>query len=91
MDNSLSSQEFWSRFQFGFTLTYYYLFSQLTMGLAWLLVYWKWRAFKTGDDKYKKPPGFGPRYSASILPWALSPGYRCNFSSGRIGPNSLNI
>ena len=45
MDTSLSDPAFWSRFQFAFTIIY--LFPQLTMGLAWFLVYWKWRAFKT--------------------------------------------
>jgi cytochrome bd ubiquinol oxidase subunit I len=49
---SLSDPAFWSRFQFGFTLIYHYLFPQLTMGLGWFLVYWKWRALKTGDEKY---------------------------------------
>jgi len=34
-----SDPAFWSRFQFGFTLVYHYLFPQLTMGLAWFLVY----------------------------------------------------
>ena len=24
------------------------------MGLAWFLVYWKWRALRTGDEKYDK-------------------------------------
>jgi len=52
MNSNLSDPAFWSRFQFGFTLTYHYLFPQLTMGLAWFLVYWKWRALKTGDEKY---------------------------------------
>src|SRR5689334_7181009 len=41
---------FWSRFQFAFTVIYHYLFPQLTMGLAWFLVYWKWRALRTGDE-----------------------------------------
>jgi cytochrome d ubiquinol oxidase subunit I len=51
--NQLASDPaFWSRLQFGFTLTYHYLFPQLTMGLAWFLVYWKWRALRTGDEKY---------------------------------------
>ena len=36
--------------QFAFTVTYHYLFPQLTMGLAWFLVYWKWQALRTGDD-----------------------------------------
>jgi cytochrome d ubiquinol oxidase subunit I len=51
--NQLASDPaFWSRLQFGFTLTYHYLFPQLTMGLAWFLVYWKWRALRPGDEKY---------------------------------------
>src|SRR5215813_10433881 len=58
MNSYLSNPAFWSRFQFGFTLTYHYLFPQLTMGLAWFLVYWKWRALKTGDDKYNKAVRF---------------------------------
>src|SRR5262245_47971581 len=48
MENAL----FWHRLQFAFTLTYHYLFLQLTMGLAWFLVYWKWRALRTGDERY---------------------------------------
>ena len=28
----------WHRLQFAFTITYHYLFPQLTMGLAWFLV-----------------------------------------------------
>jgi cytochrome bd ubiquinol oxidase subunit I len=58
MDSNLSDPAFWSRFQFGFTLTYHYLFPQLTMGLAWFLVYWKWRALRTGDDKYNQAARF---------------------------------
>jgi cytochrome d ubiquinol oxidase subunit I len=58
MNSSLSDPAFWSRFQFGFTLTYHYLFPQLTMGLAWFLVYWKWRALKTGNEKYNRAVRF---------------------------------
>jgi hypothetical protein len=39
MNSNLSDPAFWSRLQFGFTVTYHYLFPQLTMGLAWVLVY----------------------------------------------------
>src|SRR5262245_47527432 len=49
---------FWSRLQFGFTLTYHYLFPQLTMGLAWFLVYWKWSALRTGDEQYNQATQF---------------------------------
>jgi cytochrome bd ubiquinol oxidase subunit I len=53
-----SDPAFWSRLQFGFTLVYHYLFPQLTMGLAWFLVYWKWRALRTGDEKYNRAVRF---------------------------------
>ena len=56
--NSLSDPAFWNRLQFAFTITYHYLFPQLTMGLAWFLVYWKWRALKTGDEKYNRAARF---------------------------------
>jgi cytochrome d ubiquinol oxidase subunit I len=49
---------FWSQLQFGFTVTYHYLFPQLTMGLVWFLVYWKWRALRTGDEKYNQAARF---------------------------------
>jgi cytochrome d ubiquinol oxidase subunit I len=49
---------FWHRLQFAFTLTYHYLFPQLTMGLAWFLVYWKWRALRTGDEEYNRAARF---------------------------------
>jgi cytochrome d ubiquinol oxidase subunit I len=48
----------WSRIQFAFTIIYHYLFPQLTMGLAWFLVYWKWRALRTGDEKYDQAVRF---------------------------------
>lgn len=48
----------WHRLQFSFTIVYHYLFPQLTMGLAWFLVYWKWRAWKTGDPKYAEAARF---------------------------------
>ena len=49
---------FWHRLQFAFTITYHYLFPQLTMGLAWFLVYWKWRALRTGDQRYNEAARF---------------------------------
>lgn len=39
---------FWHRLQFAFTITYHYLFPQLTMGLAPFLVWWRWKALKGG-------------------------------------------
>jgi cytochrome bd ubiquinol oxidase subunit I len=48
----------WHRIQFGFTVTYHYLFPQLTMGLAWFIVFWKWRAMQTGGERYGKAARF---------------------------------
>jgi cytochrome bd ubiquinol oxidase subunit I len=58
MSSTFADPAFWSRLQFGFTITYHYLFPQLTMGLAWFLVYWKWRALRTGDDTYNQAARF---------------------------------
>jgi len=52
---------FWHRAQFAFTVVYHYLFPQLTMGLAWFLVYWKWRDFRTGDARYSDAARFWAR------------------------------
>jgi cytochrome d ubiquinol oxidase subunit I len=54
MDDAL----FWHRLLFGFTITYHYIFPQLTMGLAPILVLWKWRALRTGDERYDRAVRF---------------------------------
>jgi Cytochrome bd terminal oxidase subunit I len=41
----------WNRLQFGFTISYHYLFPQLTMGLALLLVVFKTLARCRGDER----------------------------------------
>src|SRR6478736_4672750 len=45
---------FWHRVQFAFTIVYHYLFPQLTMGIAWFLVVWKWLHLRTGEARYAK-------------------------------------
>ena len=55
---------FWHRLQSAFTVTYHYLFPQLTMGLAWFLVYWKWRSLRIGDERYAA----AARLWAKIIP-----------------------
>jgi cytochrome bd ubiquinol oxidase subunit I len=44
----VSDPVFWHRLQFGFTITYHYLFPQLTMGLALLIVVLKALGLRTG-------------------------------------------
>src|SRR4051812_17322681 len=48
----------WDRFQFGFTITYHYLFPQLTMGLALLIVVLKAIALRSGDTLYDEVARF---------------------------------
>ena len=52
---------FWSRVQFAFTITYHYLFPQLTMGLAWIIVYFKWRHLRTGEERFASATRFWAR------------------------------
>src|SRR6185312_5548622 len=51
----------WSRFQFGFTITYHYLFPQLTMGLALLIVVFKLGALRTGNPLWHDTARFFAR------------------------------
>ncbi len=46
------------RFHFAFTVTYHYLFPQLTMGLALLIVILKTMALRTGDEHYNRSARF---------------------------------
>jgi cytochrome bd ubiquinol oxidase subunit I len=49
------------RLHFAFTVTFHYLFPQLTMGLALLMVYLKTKALTTGDEHYNKSARFWAR------------------------------
>jgi cytochrome d ubiquinol oxidase subunit I len=51
----------WHRIQFAFTITYHYLFPQLTMGLALLLVVLKVTALRTGNERYNETARFWAR------------------------------
>ena len=54
MDSAL----FVHRLQFAFTVTYHYLFPQLTMGLAPLIVVFKTLALRTGNEQYNRAARF---------------------------------
>jgi cytochrome d ubiquinol oxidase subunit I len=51
----------WHRIQFAFTITYHYLFPQLTMGLALLIVVLKVLALRTADERYNEAARFWAR------------------------------
>jgi cytochrome d ubiquinol oxidase subunit I len=54
----MSDPIFWHRLQFGFTVTYHYLFPQLTMGLALFIVVLKVLARRTGNERYQDAARF---------------------------------
>src|SRR5262249_6221188 len=49
------------RLHFAFTITFHYIFPQLTMGLALLLLYLKTKALRTGDEYYNRVACFWAR------------------------------
>ena len=52
---------FWHRLQFAFTAVYHYLFPQLTMGLALLIVFFKWKALRSLDPAWDAAARFWVR------------------------------
>ena len=48
----------YDRLQFALTITFHYLFPQLTMGLAMLIVYLKTRGLWTGNEHYNDAARF---------------------------------
>ena len=49
---------FWHRLQFGFTATYHYLFPQLTMGLAFIIVVLKAIGLRRHDERFLEAARF---------------------------------
>jgi cytochrome bd ubiquinol oxidase subunit I len=49
------------RWHFAFTITFHYIFPQLTMGLAALILYLKTKALRTGDEHYNRSARFWAR------------------------------
>ena len=54
----MDSAVIFHRLQFAFTVTYHYIFPQLTMGLALLIVILKTLALKTGDERFNHAARF---------------------------------
>src|SRR5262245_61766074 len=84
MNDSLTDAVFWHRFQFAFTITYHYLFPQLTMGLAWFIVFFKWRALRTGDECYQNAARWWTRVFGLTFVFGVVTGIPMEF---QFGPN----
>jgi cytochrome d ubiquinol oxidase subunit I len=70
------------RFQFAFTVTYHYLFPQLTMGLALLIVILKTMAMRSGKDHYSRAARFWARIFAINFAMGVVTGIPMEFQFG---------
>ena len=73
---------FYDRLQFGFTITFHYLFPQLTMGLSILLVLFKGMYLKTGLEKYNKAAKFWAKIFAVNFVMGVVTGIPMEFQFG---------
>ncbi|MGO8971388.1 MAG: cytochrome ubiquinol oxidase subunit I [Myxococcaceae bacterium] len=73
---------FWHRLQFGFTVTYHYLFPQLTMGLALFIVLFKWYALRTQDAHWDAAARFWAKIFALNFAVGVVSGIPMEFQFG---------
>ena len=70
------------RLHFAFTITFHYIFPQLTMGLALLLVYLKTKALRTNDEHYNRATRFWARIFAISFAVGVVTGIPMEFQFG---------
>src|ERR1700688_3357596 len=70
------------RIQFAFTITFHYIFPQLTMGLALLLVYLKTMELRTGDENYNVAARFCARIFGITFALGVVTGIPMEFQFG---------
>src|SRR5882672_5603586 len=70
------------RLHFAFTITFHYLFPQLTMGLALLLVVLKTMALRTGNEHYNESARFWAKIFAINFATGVVPGIPMEFQFG---------
>ena len=73
---------FLHRLQFAFTITYHYLFPQLTMGLALLLVYFRTKALRSGQPHDREVARFWTKVFALSFAFGVVTGIPLEFQFG---------
>lgn len=73
---------FYDRLQFAFTITFHYLFPQLTMGLSLMIVYFKWKFLRTKVDKYNDAAKFFMKIFALNFTMGVVTGIPLEFQFG---------
>lgn len=74
--------ELWHRLHFAFTISYHYLFPQLTMGLALLIVILKTRALRTGEERYNRSARFWAKIFGIAFAMGVVTGIPMEFQFG---------
>lgn len=73
---------FYDRLQFAFTITFHYIFPQLTMGLSLIVVYFKWQFLRTKLDKYNEAAKFFMKIFAINFTMGVVTGIPLEFQFG---------
>lgn len=73
---------FYDRMQFAFTITFHYLFPQLTMGLSLMIVYFKWKFLRTKVDKFNDAAKFWMKIFALNFAMGVVTGIPMEFQFG---------
>lgn len=73
---------FFDRLQFAFTITFHYIFPQLTMGLSLLIVYFKWKYLRTKIEKYNNAAIFFMKIFAINFTMGVVTGIPMEFQFG---------
>jgi len=73
---------FYDRMQFAFTITFHYLFPQLTMGLSLMIVYFKWKFLRTNIDKFNDAAKFWMKIFALNFAMGVVTGIPMEFQFG---------
>lgn len=73
---------FYDRLQFAFTITFHYIFPQLTMGLSLIIVYFKWQYIRKGVEKYNDAAKFFMKIFAVNFTMGVVTGIPMEFQFG---------
>lgn len=72
----------YNRLQFAFTITFHYLFPQLTMGLSLMIVYFKWKFLRTKNEDYNNASKFWMKIFALNFAMGVVTGIPMEFQFG---------
>ncbi|MCH4552538.1 cytochrome ubiquinol oxidase subunit I [Aestuariibaculum lutulentum] len=73
---------FYDRMQFAFTITFHYLFPQLTMGLSLMIVWFKWKFLRTQIENYNEAAKFWMKIFAINFAMGVVTGIPMEFQFG---------